>query len=573
MKVFKYIAFIICLFPFLAFGAATDHYVDLTFGGAGNAGTFADPFNTMTKVNAHSYDDGDDLYFKQSTTHPMTARLTIDWEGVDAANPAVIGCYEGDEDFDCSGTRPILDGQTTIPVTGNDRGLIDKQSNLPTKTEYVTVENLKIYRSGDFGIMLKNVDNATVQNCYVSYTYKIGIYVVGDDALIDGNIMTQNHQRNYTIGGFGGVIVLTGQMTERSGGTVSGNTLFNNWGTESIGINKKINGATIEKNVVYDNWDNVAIYLDSNKNCIVRYNLLYNSGTAVAGGFRISSGVLIDNESYGGVCWTGGHKIYSNLIAYNKYGIRIASQYSEDCFQSDHLIYNNTIIDSTDYNINIASASANGPGGVGGSGNEIKNNISWLPDGGNHTNSCSASGYTWDTNLWNGGTLPTGALTCETNEVNGSPLLAYGAVGWNNLSTGLVTGTEFALLPGSAGIDAGVDLISYDNMINPNTVDFTASPINVDLIDGSLYGAAHDLGAEVYALYITDFTPADDATGQSITVDGNWTNPTGTTSTTVYFDKVSEHDPATTVLHTGSTVATHDFETLEYDTESLGGLT
>ena len=67
--------------------------------------------------------------------------------------------------------------------------------------------------------------------------------------------------------------------------------------------------------------------------------------------------------------------------------------------------------------------------------------------------------------------------------------------------------------------------------------------------------------------YMTDFTPSNGATGQSITVDGNWTNPTGTNSNTIYLDMKAIHDPPTTELHSGTAVETHDFGTLENDTE------
>ena len=48
MKKLLYIILLFLFLPPLCFGAATDHYVDLTFAGDGDAGTFIDPFGTET---------------------------------------------------------------------------------------------------------------------------------------------------------------------------------------------------------------------------------------------------------------------------------------------------------------------------------------------------------------------------------------------------------------------------------------------------------------------------------------------------------------------------------------------
>ena len=58
--------------------------------------------------------DGDDFYFKQNDTWTITATYgyQIRHEGVSTANRAVIGCYEDTGDFDCSGSRPIIQNST-----------------------------------------------------------------------------------------------------------------------------------------------------------------------------------------------------------------------------------------------------------------------------------------------------------------------------------------------------------------------------------------------------------------------------------------------------------------------------
>ena len=443
MKTVKFfLALLIYVMPSLAF-AGTAYYVDCSAASNGN-GTYARPWNNIASINSHSFGLGDDVYFKAGTTCTMSAALNIDWDGT-AGDSATIGCYDGNGDFDCSGARPILDGTSTIPNT--DSGLIYKASG-----QYVTIDYLKIYRSGWMGMTIK-ADNVTVQNCYVSYSQRHGIFVNGDNALIDNNIVNQNGQiNNPTHTANMGALVLTGQGTAITGGTINNNTIFNNYTTESLSLNRKVNKAIVENNVIYDNKSNMGIYLDAVNSVTARYNLIYNS--SAVGGWNRGNGILVENEAYG-YCYTGSNRVYGNLIAATSDGIAVGVSQA-GCYQNDNLYYNNTIVDSTSYNFRFW------PSGIGGSGNVIKDNISWtISAGSTHANNYSPSGYTWNNNNFDD--LVSGNAA-NNARIYVPPITKKS--GWRSIEPGTVNGAELGLQQSdpnniyTAGIDSTAKISS-----------------------------------------------------------------------------------------------------------------
>ena len=102
-KILIFIIFLLCLFA--APAMAANWYVDCESGAASN-GTFAAPFNdpadVQTKIDAAN--DGDDFYFNNNTTCTSDGtpeKLDLGGiDGIDAANPTKVGCYDGDGDFD-----------------------------------------------------------------------------------------------------------------------------------------------------------------------------------------------------------------------------------------------------------------------------------------------------------------------------------------------------------------------------------------------------------------------------------------------------------------------------------------
>ena len=143
-------------------------------------------------------------------------------------------------------------------------------------------------------------------------------------------------------------------------------------------------------------------------------------------------------------------------------------QYMTDanCYQNDNLIYNNTIVDSTEYNIRIYDK-----GKGGWSGNEIKNNISLtLTAGSNHVSGANTAGVTWSNNLFDEN--PGG--NAATNAVIGDPKLLKTS-GWRSIPPGTAIGKEWSIQPGSAAKNRGMKINGYMKRIYD--CDFSAKPI------------------------------------------------------------------------------------------------
>jgi len=110
----KKLIFIICfiiLFPPL--GLAAGPYYVKNGGSNGNTGlSDAQAWADLTNIDNASFDDGTDIYFKQGDTWTVTGAIDINHSGVDGNNRSIIGCYEADADFECSGAKPIIQNST-----------------------------------------------------------------------------------------------------------------------------------------------------------------------------------------------------------------------------------------------------------------------------------------------------------------------------------------------------------------------------------------------------------------------------------------------------------------------------
>ena len=225
----------------------------------------------------------------------------------------------------------------------------------------------------------------------------------------------------------------------------------------------------IENNVVYDN-GTVDIYLDAVKRITVRYNLVYgteDTGPYAASGTRGIHATcekervaqFPDRYPYG-----GSHQIYGNMVAYRKHGITFNTIYSQ--ILKNNKIYNNTIVDSTDYNFYIPNLS-------GAQGNMIKNNISWtITTGSKHSTHYFPAGFAWSHNNFD--------ESVSGNATNNAKIYKPGLTktsGWRSLSRGNVEGVEFRPTSNSQNRDNGVQIVGYNERLYE--ADFNAVPIKV----------------------------------------------------------------------------------------------
>jgi parallel beta-helix repeat protein len=459
--------------------AGTAYYVDCSAGTNGD-GSYSNPWNNVTSVNNHSFIDGDDVYFKYGTTC-TDAALKIDWDGASSADRSVIGCYDADGDFDCTGkTRPKIDGGETIPSF--ESGLI----NYANGSGFVTIDYIHADKSKYYGILIKNSSSSCsaegcniIQNCHVQRSHLSGIVLSGTTSLqyttVQDNIVQQNSYKYKPDTGI--VAIWSGAQNN----LIRRNTVYHNY--EGIGLYRNADNNIVEYNEVYDN-RSYNIYVENSENNIVRYNLVYETNQPVTdpvyGQDDRDSCIVTDNEDAASNCHYDNNQFYGNLLAGCKWGIEILSQRGkgqDNCEPSSIKIYNNTIVDSND---NFRFWDEDGTptswqvfirNNISASYNALSNNI--------NNDNCSFDGIEWDNNLWSqnlSGNCVANSASNTGNIENGTIAL-FKTSGWRAMTPGGVVGSEFRPTSISDAIDAGTSIFGYNYRIQ--YCNFTTNPIRV----------------------------------------------------------------------------------------------
>jgi len=490
---------LILLLPVSWAGAGVAHYADLSDAGSTNQGTFAEPFNTIALINAHAFATGDDLYFKAGTNKIVDTHLVVDWVGT-SGDHAIIGAYDGDGDFDITGSaKPILNGNETVP-SNNENALILILS--ATHVGYIDVENIKLVDSGGHGLMYRRVSNFTIDGVEVDGSYRNGIYVdKGNNVAGESGVIKNCDVTNFCTGWATGGVSAWGAalaVASTNNTTIQYNKVHEGYG-EGIYSGTTAGDYTaeyniIEYNVVYD-CRAVNIYMFNSPHNIVRYNLSYGTGNSTYntryvydGVYYSGAGIYTCDED-----WASGFQdhyvqIYGNIVAFTQSGLFIDCSYVGSEFR-DSVVYNNTFIDNY-YDIRISGQTF--------SNSNIKNNIFWriTADAGSiYSGSDTTTGLTWSHNYWS--VDPCGTCDADDNMVGpGTPGLSK-TTGWRAMTAGVVVGTEFKVVDGSSCIDAGLDLGStYVNALTTGT-NFSTSPPTV-VTDSQASHTPWEIGAWLY---------------------------------------------------------------------------
>jgi len=493
------------------------YYVNCEDSGSTNVGTYNNPFNSMSTINGYSFSTGDDLYFKVNTTCTLASasdRLQVDWGGT-SGNRAIIGCYDGNGDFDCGtvelvdGNRPIIDGNGAYPNV--NYGIVDVQD---VSIDYITIQDLKLQNTGGTGkgagVYVAFADNVNTDNCWIyrtrsciAYAANWGVNDGVDTGIISNNMCAYQGYPEYS--GVGAAIEITASARYgvTTNITVTGNHIHNGI-YEGIGFYKGVTNCVAEYNIVRD-MRSFHLYFGQAKNCTFRYNLVYESSDQASGSFtELEFALASDIESFQDYTYNGDNEIYGNLVAGMSIGVSMGCQIATKCTgvgtpytqctgnnraacHGNTKIYNNTFVD------NLHTFRFWGSDDAGDS-MEIKNNISYTITGGAvHSDDYSPDGVTWSHNLFDDSVGGNAA----TNAIIGDPDLSKTS-GWRSLSPGL-DGTEFDLEETSDAIDEAVSLGGvYDYRIIDT--DFTASPITVTISSGGIPRdwSIKDIGAWEY---------------------------------------------------------------------------
>lgn len=138
----RVLLFIVALLLLCPSAFAANYFIDMSDSGSSNNGTWAEPYNSVATLNGLSPSNGDDFYFKEGSVNTFSADWQINFGGVDADNYSVIGCAESDSDFDCDGTKPVIQMSTSSG---------DNPFNSNNDNDYLWFEYLEI-QNADRGI-------------------------------------------------------------------------------------------------------------------------------------------------------------------------------------------------------------------------------------------------------------------------------------------------------------------------------------------------------------------------------------------------------------------------------------
>ena len=347
----KIILFISLLLILPVSSFATNYYVKNGGNDANTGLSDAQAWETMDKVDGFTFATGDDIYFKQDDTWTDSDDIDLELSG-QSGNYSIIGCYESDDDFECSGARPIIQSssQTGAVITFHSG-------------EYLRFENLDLRNTNanwnEAGVATSNgitteaaptgneqKGHIIITNCnfYHFAHYSIQLAQVGDNNIITNNTFDQ----------IGNAIYFVDEGTQ--GGSynyIADNVCTNIIGYVSVGEAEstrhdghcaglqRLTKTIIENNTSTDSFGTVYISWVGNdteitREVVYRNNKSYTSGTL---GINIGGGNTTD-DAYA--------YVYGNILTqtstpsfdtYTRAAIRV---------QDIHNVYvfNNTVYDA-----------------------------------------------------------------------------------------------------------------------------------------------------------------------------------------------------------------------------------
>lgn len=437
-----YILFVL-LFALPGWAATYNYYFATTGGGStcSEGSPCATLASAQTKANSATSSDTVNLYFAEGDTWSCTTKSLS--QGQECF---VVNYNEATVNIDSynnggGSADPIFDGGVDWSTEATESAC----SSAPCYISY-------FFRFRSPG----TISNVEIQNVYGS-AILIDSYSGGSCATLDcadGFVLSDSTIHDIGYFGIGcnfnagledsvvqrNTFYLNQRLPEKSlmaGGSQAGWGSAVHFTTEGVGANGIIRNNTVKYNLVYNiygegiqskngiaeynvvgNTASIAIDLaphdwDGDTTTIARYNLIVHSDRTTTPGSTYSSfglsrqdGIRIFDEGIGDGSNTADFYVYGNTIinAVNGLSIFCTSCTATDDFSGNIRIYNNTIIDSTTKNINIADVARF-------DALYLYNNASVLYDrtGDKHTTSITAPGA-WDIShnlFWTTGGSPT----------------------------------------------------------------------------------------------------------------------------------------------------------------------
>lgn len=507
----KILLFILLLISFNAYGATfyvSDDGTDDSDCGDTNANACA----TMDYVfSSRNVAVGDDIYGKcgDSETLSTSSDAVQVTDGGTSGNIMVIGSYY------MSGGSPVvgvnsegrykIDGNYIAPenwhtdLDGDGKsefiyfGLIDIAD-----LDYITVQDLRLSRSGTMGIDITDSSNIIVDNIWTDESYEEGIRIRSSDTVtVQDSLVEYSNRKVCQDSGCpqGKKPVAAGFGVSLSDAVTLKRSVFRNsyWYGGDF-FNKNTN-CVFEYNEMYGNGGTTSggatssqqLYLNYSNGVIVRYNLIYG------GSYNDTSGITMRNELYGSdTTYAGAHIIHNNFIADVRECFFITER-PAGVAPANNKIYNNYCIGRNDSLVGLRLG-----GGIS-SGHVVTNNVFDFSDPSNRN---PGANVTADYNTWN--VTPDSGLSGSNDLIlSGIGTLFLSRSSWENIGDGDLSLSNFAISSDFPGLDEGTTITGYNTRVSTNS----SLPDSVTLIT-TLVGSAWDIGAMEYGGQILNYPPS-----------------------------------------------------------------
>lgn len=333
---------LILLWTVPAWGAT--YYVDATLGDDDDAGDIDHPWQTIAKVNASSFNPGDNVYFKRGEV--WREQLTVPSSG-SAGNPITFGAYGTGADPVISGADVVTSltnhagdvyykaGITTEPnmvfydgtiLTENDgatTGVGANEWDWASDTLYINVGEDPVGGSVEIsqrtaGIYGSAKNYITVQGISIKYVQEIGVYNLnGTNWIVDGNTVLYAYNDGINMYSNNAETPVTSCVVNDNSVSYSGD----------CGIYAGMYGAygTISENIIHHN--------------------CWRTDKDTNGGIKIYSGPFESEDPDNVSSWTiSENESYSNGVASGSRGAGIWVDYSNSNIISRNLVHDNAFV-------------------------------------------------------------------------------------------------------------------------------------------------------------------------------------------------------------------------------------
>jgi hypothetical protein len=415
----------------MSLGWAATHYVS-TSGSNSNDGSLAHPWATLA--------------YAESQLSPGD---TVMVKGGDVFNPSsrpIVTINVANTHWTAYGTgSPIIDGNET-GCTANYVPLVKIIAS------GVSFEGFAIQNSNGRGMVMAGVQGGTINACSTTNTWNSGLVVEESTGVIVKNCDFAYGAKDYILHYWSTTTwPATLTLINSQNCWVTQNCVHDSY-FEGFDIIRGAEGNVIEYNECYGN-QRLQFYLSNSRGNVLRFNLIYGTGTGHDGVGIWLGGENAFSGSYPSPAWNTNNMVYGNMVANTRCNLRVGGE--STAYETGAKVYNNTLVECSGSGAAWQTNVYFTP--VTGTGHLFKNNL--ILQSANPPVIVETAGVvTASNNLWSRPQADIDADIQGTASLfNVNPQLAKSS-GWSSLTSGSCIPDNFKVLSGSPALNQGASL-------------------------------------------------------------------------------------------------------------------